>query len=307
MIQLRRWVNFKTPHSKALRSAIVTGMLSVPILLYVAAQFSRPPRTNEMRSLFPGVTYKRQASWDPRPNMVHVVTIDLNNPSTKPFVSPGLKNPDPKGNEMSARTVSEFVKEFDVQVAINANFFSPFREEAPWDFYPRSGELTNTLGQSTSDGTTVSPAEFDWSAICFLAQNRVEIVERGICPPNTLQAVAGNDLLVKNGRPVPPPPYLKDDKPYSRTVVAIDQTGKKLWLVLVDGKQFQYSEGMTLAEMTQFLMKLRVDTALNLDGGGSVTLAVQTPKGVKVLNAPIQNRIPMRERPVANQLGFFVK
>lgn len=306
-MQAPNWLNFRTLNFRTLSTAVVAGILSVPILLYVVAQASRPPRTPETRSLSPGITYERQALSVPRPLMVHVVTIDLNDSRIKPFVSPGLKNPNPQGYEMSARTVSEFVNEFDVQVAINANFFSPFREEAPWDFYPRSGEFTNTLGQSTSDGTTASPAELDWSAICFFDQNQVQIVESGICPANTLQAVAGNDLLVKDGKRVPLPPYVKEDKPYSRTVVAIDKIGKKLWLVLVDGKQFQYSEGMTLVELTNFLLKLGVDTALNLDGGGSVTLAAKTPTGAKVLNAPIQNRIPMRERPVANQLGFLVR
>ncbi len=287
-------------------SVLMLILLIIPIVLYGMAQHARPPRTDETRSLFPGIVYERQALSQPRPVMLHKISIDLTTPGIRPFVTPGVVAISASSLETTARTVSEFVDEFDLQLGINASFFHPFREETPWDFYPRHGDPVNSFGQATSDGNTYSPAQEGWSTICFLSQNRVEINERGFCPAGTKQAVAGNDLLVKNGQPLPPPSYESPkDKPYPRTVIAIDKTGKKLWLVLIDGKQFQYSEGLTFVETAAYMAKLGVETALNLDGGGSVTLAVQTPTGAKVFNAPIQTRIPMRERPVAVQLGFF--
>jgi hypothetical protein len=287
-------------------SAIAFVLLLIPILFYGFAQHSRPPRTNETRSLFPGIVYERQALSDPRPVMVHKVSIDLTVSGIRAFVTPGVISEPPNRLETTARTVTEFVDEFDIQLGINANFFHPFREETPWDFYPHLGDPVNSSGQAASNGKTFSPPEEGWSVICFLPQNRVEMNERGFCPAETEQAVAGNDLLIKQGQPLPPPAYEAiKDKPYPRTVIAIDKTGKKLWLVLIDGKQFQYSEGLTLVETSDYLAELGAETALNLDGGGSVTLAVQTPIGAKVLNAPIQTRVPMRERPVAVQLGFF--
>jgi len=287
-------------------SGLVLILLMIPIALYSVAQHSRPPRTNETRSLFPGITYERQAWSKPRPVMLHQISIDLTTPGIRPFVTPGVVAASPSGLETVARTMTEFVDEFELQLAINANFFHPFREETPWDFYPRIGDPVNSLGQVTSNGKTYSPAQEGWSTICFLSQNRVAIDERGFCPAGTEQAVAGNDLLVKSGQALPPPSHeAPKDKPYPRTVIAIDKTGKTLWLVLIDGKQFQYSEGLTFVETADYMAKLGAETALNLDGGGSVTLAVQTPTGAKVLNAPIQTRIPMRERPVAVQIGFF--
>ena len=289
-------------------SIFILILLLIPIALYTVAQHSRPPRTNETRSLFPGIVYERQAMSDPRPVMLHKISIDLTTPGIRPFVTPGIIPDSPRGFKSVARTVTDFVDEFELQLGINANFFHPFREETPWDFYPRSGDLVNSLGEVISSGQTFSLAEEGWSTICFLSQNRVEINERGFCPAGTEQAIAGNDLLVKNGQILPPPPYeAVKDKPYPRTVIAIDKTAKKLWIVLVDGKQFQYSEGLTLLETSDYLVKLGAETALNLDGGGSVTLVSQTPTGAKVLNAPIQTRIPMRERPVAVQLGFFAQ
>lgn len=289
-------------------SVLILLTLTIPILMYGIRQNTRPARISEVRSLFPGMVYERQALSQPRPVMVHKLLIDLTAPGIRPFVTPGIIANFPRSPETIARTVTEFVDEFDLQIGINANFFYPFREETPWDFYPRIGSPVRATGQATSDGKTYSLAEAGWSALCFLPRNRVEIVENGICPKETEQAVAGNDLLVRKGQPIPPPDYeAAKDNPYARTVAAIDKTGTKLWLVLIDGKQFQYSEGLTLVETSDYMAKLGAETALNLDGGGSVTLAVQTPQGAKLLNAPIQTRIPMRERPVAVQLGFFAQ
>jgi exopolysaccharide biosynthesis protein len=59
-------------------------------------------------------------------------------------------------------------------------------------------------------------------------------------------------------------------------------------------------------ELAQLMVELGVDTAINLDSGGSTTLVVDTGKGATVLNAPIHAKVPMNERPVANELGFYV-
>lgn len=64
---------------------------------------------------------------------------------------------------------------------------------------------------------------------------------------------------------------------------------------------------MTQAELAQIGIDLGCDRLLNFDGGGSATLAVRQGNKIKVLNAPIHTKIPMRERPVANHLGFAMK
>ncbi|MBD0345797.1 MAG: phosphodiester glycosidase family protein, partial [Coleofasciculus sp. Co-bin14] len=111
----------------------------------------------------------------------------------------------------------------------------------------------------------------------------------------------------KQGKPINSrsPNSSNRDKPYPRVAVAIDQKGQKLWLIAVDGKQPLYSEGATIPELTKIIMELGADTALNLDGGGSTTLVTQTPQGATLLNAPTHTKFPMRERPVANHIGFY--
>jgi exopolysaccharide biosynthesis protein len=87
----------------------------------------------------------------------------------------------------------------------------------------------------------------------------------------------------------------------------VDKAGETLWLIVVDGRQQNYSEGVTLAELAGIAVELGADRALNLDGGGSSTLVMARDRGAKVLNAPIHTRVPMRERPVANHLGVYAQ
>jgi exopolysaccharide biosynthesis protein len=233
--------------------------------------------------------------------MIHVVEIDLTAPGIRALVTPG--DPDKDQLETNARTTSEFLTQHKLQLAVNANFFHPFHENSPWDFYPYSGDRLNSLGISLSNGNAYSPAEKTWPALCIYKTQGAQIMASGTCPPGTAQAVAGIAVIAAQGKVVEPP--YKDESAYSRTAVAVDRMGKKLWLIAIDDKQWLYSEGMTLKELAEFAIQQGADTVLNLDGGGSTTLVTETPSGATLLNSPAHTKIPMRERPVANHLGFY--
>jgi len=48
--------------------------------------------------------------------------------------------------------------------------------------------------------------------------------------------------------------------------------------------------------------------AMAMDGGGSSTLVVEDDDGSPIiLNTPIDNYIPGRERPVGNHLGIYIR
>jgi exopolysaccharide biosynthesis protein len=251
--------------------------------------------------LFRGIVYKRNALSTPRPAMIHIVTIDLKTPGVKPFVTPG--EPKPSDRETSAQKTSDFLKKFKLQLAINTSYFHHFYEKSPWDYYPHSGDPSHPLGEAISNGYRYSSPEANFPVLCFSVQNRVQILKSNKCPERTVQGVAGNQLLVYDGKPINE--SSEKDKPYPRVAAAVNREGTKLWLIAVDGKQPLYSEGITMAELRKIVASLGVHTALNLDGGGSTTLVMGTNNGSKVLNAPIHTRIPMRQRPVANHLGFF--
>ncbi|MEX0270368.1 phosphodiester glycosidase family protein [Leptolyngbyaceae cyanobacterium UHCC 1019] len=294
----------KTPLKVSL-TLLGISILSLPIAEFGWMVAQRPPQSNLEKTLFEGINYRREFQPLPRPVMLHIIAIDLTAPGIKALVTPGTTASD--NRELKARTSSEFLQEFKLQVAVNANFFYPFAEESPWNYFPHSGDLVNAVGLAISNGNSYSSPESGWAALCLMA-DRAQIVANGKCPKGTMQAVAGNVMVVTNGKPLISQPGTADsEEAYSRTAIAIDRTGEKLWLILVDDKQWLYSEGVTLAELAQIAIRLGADAAVNLDGGGSTTLVVDTPAGATVLNSPAHTKIPMRSRPVANHLGFYAR
>ncbi len=146
--------------------AIGIGLLAFPLLLYGARTFQRPAQTNLKQPLFQGISYRREFRTTPRPIMLHTVTIDLTAPGIRAFVTPGTPTPDERTT--NARTTSEFLSAFKLQLAINANYFYPFQEKLPWDYYPREGDRVTTVGQAISNGVLYSKNRPGWTpALCF--------------------------------------------------------------------------------------------------------------------------------------------
>jgi hypothetical protein len=264
---------------------------------------TRPPQTDEKLELFTGVTYLRDARTEPRPLMVHVATVDLTAPGIRVLITPGGGTDE---LEFPARTTGEFLEKFDLQLAINGSFFEPFHANTPWDYHPHSDDPTDVSGLSISNGVTYSADDGRHPVLCVSADNHAQISSAG-CPPDTAQALAGGNLIVDNGVSIAP----EDERYYTdlhpRTTVAVDEHGETLWLIVVDGRQRSYSEGVALSELADIAVEFGAYGALNLDGGGSSTLVAESRRGPRSLNAPIHTRIPMRQRPVANHLGIYAQ
>lgn len=156
-------------------------------------------------------------------------------------------------------------------------------------------------GLAISNGEMYSDYD-EWPALCITAE-RAEINQAG-CPEGTLQALAGSQILVKDGESVV---EHGAGGLHPRTAVAVDADGETLWLIVVDGRQRGYSEGMTLDELAGMAVELGAERALNLDGGGSSTLVIADRGGIRALNSPIHTRVPTRQRPVANHLGVYAQ
>ncbi len=248
--------------------------------------------------MFAGITYQRQIYTSPRPYIVHIAKINLTHPGIRLIATPGQQTDD--DNEFHAEPTSAFLTQFRLQLAMNAGYFYHFNEKTPWDYTPHVGDRVNVLGQSISMGQQYSPRQAKWPVLCVDQNQRATIEETGSCPPNTLHGVAGNYILRPNQSL-----KLDSDKPYARSIAALDQAGTTLWLIVVDGKQPDYSEGATLADIEKLIKQIGADVALNLDGGGSTTLVTSTRSGAKLLNAPIHGKWPMNERPVATHLGIY--
>ncbi|CAN5680011.1 hypothetical protein BH20ACT23_BH20ACT23_26590 [soil metagenome] len=97
--------------------------------------------------------------------------------------------------------------------------------------------------------------------------------------PNVFDTVGGNPTLIEDG--VVQKQSIYDGSSFAtgrhpRTAVAFNARTKSVSLVTVDGRQPNYSRGMSLGELTRFCRKrLGATDALNLDGGGSTTMVVK--------------------------------
>ena len=310
---------------RVIAKGIFASLFAIPLICYGVALQQRPElrRYSSPQPLFQGIAYQRSHRLFPRPQLIHRVWIDLTAPgltawstpsihSLAPHLAPPASEPPEGRRETLAKTATQALADHRLQLVINANFFFPFVEDAPWRTAPASSEPASLMGTAIAQSMVVSSAEAGWPAICFFASptaidQRAVISENGTCPAKTETAVAGNLLLMNSGKPG----EIKGEnltKSYPMVIAALDPSGQALQLILIDGKQPFYSEGITLPEIIQLLQDWQIHTAIRLDGGGSTSLAIADTNGnPQRLNAVIQAKVPGRERPVANHLGFYAQ
>lgn len=111
-------------------------------------------------------------------------------------------------------------------------------------------------------------------------------------------AVSGAGLLLVRGRTISDWTDEKitagfDTTRHPRTVIG--QGGGAIWLITVDGRQPQLSVGMNFTELQRLAARLGLESALNLDGGGSTTMVV----GGRLVNHPSDASGP---RPVSDAI-----
>ena len=109
---------------------------------------------------------------------------------------------------------------------------------------------------------------------------------------NPWQGVSFLPILIENGQPQPVPKEWKTTK-QPRTIIGEYANGDFI-MIVVDGRQSDWSSGVTLERLQIKLAELGVKEGYNLDGGGSSTFVFNG----KVLNRPSDGR----ERPVATNI-----
>jgi hypothetical protein len=262
----------------------------------------------------PGLLYSRRHLSAPRPMMVHILQADLDTPGMHVVVTPGHVGRDTAGNptEFVATKTTTFVEQEHLDAAVNATYFLPFDGGHLLDkpYIAQPGQPVTVDGVSMSKGHLDSDYRSDDprsdGSLCIHGAHPVITLKA--CPSGTTEAVGAGPVLMLDGKERvlggPRLDYYKDNEP--RTAIGIDKTGRHLWLVIVDGRQAGYSEGMPLSELTALLREMGANSAMNLDGGGSSTMVLRRDGAATIVNSPIHTGIPGRERPVGNHLGLRI-
>jgi len=302
---LRRWKVRRWLRRAGGLVLIVPSVLGLAVSGFVCWALYRGQPEPVSEEWFAGVRYQRLVRQQPRPLVAHLVRIDLQEPGLDVLVSP--HEPSASGDVLSDRT-SGFAARHGVQVAINANYFYPFENNHPLNYTPHVGDPVQIVGLAASRGQRYGgeDGETEGTITLYFSRDRRLSFEQPL--GEVWQAISGLGYVVKDGAPMAFEDKENNRKPYPRSIAAVDATGRYLLLLVVDGKQPHYSEGLTLEETAALLLQHGAHTAIQLDGGGSATLSRQHGPGeVSLVNTPINFRIPGWERPAGNHLGVYAR
>lgn len=297
---------------------------SVYIWYFKPAALRVAPTSTE-ETLYAGVHYRRQVSQKPRPLIWHLITVDLTELGVRTMVTSPEKAKDtgtqtynsggfrystanrPEAKEeitvrypLLAQSTSKFLSQSSCQVAINGDDFEPKNTNSIRDYYPHVGDPVNVTGNAISEGTRY--ARKAGAVSLWITKDGIASIG-DTPPPDVWNAIGGKEL------PLPSilktKPATTGDKPDAATAIGIDATGTKLFLLVVDGQQPGYSNGVTQKELGAILYGVGATAAIRLDGGGSSVLVVEREGKPVILNTPIDQQHPGRERVVANHLGIY--
>jgi len=274
---------------------------------YALYDRGRPAPVPMKRKLYEGVTYRRIVRLLPRPMIAHILIIDTKTKGIQFLVTPPEKDWQPAERPIRARTTSHFLEEFNLQIAINGDGFYPWWSRGPLDYYPHEGDPVTPNGFAASGGqiysTGIRNDKIGVAPTLYISRRNALVFNN---PPNKIfHAISGDRMLVMDGQVVA---GLADTDLDPRTAIGFNKNGRWLYIVVVDGRQPFYSEGTTFAALAHILLDLGADYAMALDGGGSSTMVIEDENGdTVILNSPIDQYVPGRERPVANHLGIYIK
>lgn len=261
----------------------------------------RPQPAPTAQELFSGVTYTREVRSSPRPMVIHTLQVNLRDPGVRLLVTPGDPDAD---HSLQARTTSDFLEEFDLQAAVNGDGFQPWYSNTIFSYYPHKGDPIDPTGLAASQGTLYAAGNGAEPTLYISRNNRA----RFNAPiGGVYNAISGLLMLVAGGNQLPEVTQAEGaNTPQPRTAVGLDKNARTLIIVVVDGRQAGYSQGATLVELAELLIEKGAFYAMNMDGGGSSTMVAAGRNGkARLLNSPIDQRIPGRERAVGNHLGIY--
>ena len=245
---------------------------------------------------------------------LHVATIDLSNPSvTVRLVASAaaavVTTTQPTGWETALALPTAVADREHFCVAVNGNLFGAgralnlFNRQTPYFV----GNPANVLGWAMTDGHVWATAEYGGPALVVFADGHGSIGIFKRLPDGARQAVGGSNLLVASGCNVATAND-KNGKCYPRTAVGVENSGRRLILIVVDGHRAE-SVGMTMPQLADEMIRLGCADALALDGGGSsVMVRSEGGQPSKVISVPSDGHdlpIALRlQRPVASVLGI---
>ena len=282
---------------RKVQKGTLTGWCSAQYL----ARYPQPLPVNQ-KYFNKSVRYIREIYTTPRKMIAHVLVVDTFYASMEFLVTPPDHNLD--AAPICARSTTEFLEKHKLQVAINGDGYVHVNPALVSGVScPDGRDLLNPNSYSASQGVVYSQRRSVDQPIMYINQKgRTSFDE---LQGTVYNAISGDRWLVKKGKI---PVGLESTVLEPRSAVGVSENGRWMLLIVVDGRQPGYSEGCTLTELADMLIKYGgAYNAINLDGGGSSAMVIEKDGKAEVLNSPIEGGIAGRQRYVANHLGIWIK
>lgn len=247
------------------------------------------PRAKE---LHPGLRLAQTQNREPRPLSIHAVKIDLGTPGLRFASTPRAAGWEPNKTETLRQTTRDFLRTSQrttrpIVLATNADAFSPW--PAPWN----QPTPTDLAGLAVNDGVVVSPPSGSPSLLITKSGTASLAATNAQTKLDEIQvAVSGFAFCLREGVPQP-----SGDDRHPRTGIGLSADGRQLFVMAIDGRRHS-SPGATTHELGEWMRRCGAHSAINMDGGGSTTLAWWNPK------APGPDKAELLNSPVGNGLSY---
>lgn len=261
---------------------------------------------SEAHELYPGIRHVSLTVDTPRPMHINCLQIDTHAPGLRFYATPRCDPWEANVAETVRLTTRQFIMQAraagrPVVAAINADAW------APWIPATWNQQITaNVSGLAVSDGVLVSPGSGRPSLIIRkdgTAEMALTDADTDISDIHT--AVSGFGFVLMDGEILPAHVDL-----HPRTGTGVCQDGRMVYFLTVDGRQ-QASRGASYQELGAWLVHFGAHTGINMDGGGSTTMAwwdpqQEGPDKTVLLNVPVgDGRTPGGERCNGNNIGVY--
>jgi exopolysaccharide biosynthesis protein len=311
------------------------------LLLLAAGLCASGTRAETMRP-FKGIEIVHQKLTSPRLIDLHIVRIDLAAPGIKFQVTPSSDLGESRLTTTRTALADAKAKNPKARLAVNASFFSfspklgiyppycylegiaasegrlysnwekvatPFpafnisRDNVPSIIDREELMKTNHYFDMFKDEGNLEPWQIAGPIISDMMSTAPKIRDYDVSA-SFYNAVSGSHRLVRDGtNTFDTTSYPISDEPHPRT--GIGYGNGRLIIIVADGRNPQHSIGVTCPELADFLIEQGATDAVNLDGGGSTTLAIADPVS-RLVNVPVGGKgKPMTERPVGSSIIIY--
>lgn len=228
---------------------------------------------------------------------IFILNVDLSNQNIS--IETSMPNGDIKFGMQQMTEQAMYVDEegHKVWAGINGDFYN-MTSGVPQGIFYRNSTAVKTSSQDATN--TYFAINKDGKALIG-GQDIYEDIKDDI-----KEAVGGRVWLVKDGT-VAKQTSITDEP---RTCIGVSKDGTNVYMIVIDGRNFWYSNGMHYEEMGQLLKALGAENGINLDGGGSTTFFVRSTPDFSTNRFEIRNWPSDRggkERSVANGLLIISK